>query len=297
MSTVLEQPPALARALATLAPSEPRFESLSVILPVMNETTSLLSTVEQLVGGLGTDLGELIVVWSPRTTGASREAIERLGDKDGPLAAASRPPGVAPPRLVLHEQHLPFLGGAMREAFELASCSHVVMMASDLETDPATVPEMVRVSKARPDAVVTASRWMGSGGGRFEGYNPAKLVLNAVFQHLFKLLYRTELSDLTYGFRLFPTWLVRSIAWEELRHPFLFETLIKPLRLGVAVIEVPTQWKSREEGASSNSFFANFAYARTGLQMRRRSAASCLRPARPSAATMPEAPPERCLEL
>jgi hypothetical protein len=46
------------------------------------------------------------------------------------------------------------------------------------------------------------------------------------------------------------------------------ETLLKPLRLGVPVIEIPSVWKARTEGESHNSFFRNFTYFRTGLKTR-----------------------------
>lgn len=253
----------------------PSFEAVSVVLPVIDETTSLEATVSELVATLGEDLGEIIIAVSPRTKPASRAVIDGLAElTGGRLRAAGKARDVAVEdpagmvALVVHEQSLPSLGGAMREAFQLASCSHVVMMASDLETDPATVAVMVATSRQNPDAVVTATRWAGSSVGRFEGYDPLKLVLNRAFQRLFGVLYRTRLSDLTYGFRLFPTRLVQEIEWEELRHPFLFETILKPLRLGVPVVEVQTTWRARREGASSNTFLRNFEYLRTGLRIR-----------------------------
>jgi hypothetical protein len=95
-----------------------------------------------------------------------------------------------------------------------------------------------------------------------------KFVANRIFQLCFSALYLTRLSDLTYGYRLFPVALVRAIAWEELRHPFLFETIIKPLRLGVPVIEIASTWRVREEGESQNTFLRNFEYFRIGLRVR-----------------------------
>jgi len=59
---------------------------------------------------------------------------------------------------------------------------------------------------------------------------------------------------------------VHSIRWEELKHPFLFETIIKPLRLGVEVVEVPSTWRVRSEGVSHNTFLTNFVYFRIGLK-------------------------------
>ena len=137
-------------------------------------------------------------------------------------------------------------------------------MASDLETDPAAVPLMVAEARRRPTAIISASRWKAGAG--FEGYNPVKLVLNKIFQKSFAALYRVRLTDITYAYRLFPTELVQSIQWEELKHPFFLETIVKPLRLGVEVIEIPTTWRARNEGKSQNTFLRNFVYFRVGLK-------------------------------
>ena len=101
---------------------------------------------------------------------------------------------------------------------------------------------------------------------RFEGYNPFKLVLNKIFQRIFAYLYRVELTDMTYAYRLFPKKLVQSIRWEELKHPFFLETIVKPLRLGVEVVEIPTTWRARSTGESQNTFVRNFLYFRIGLK-------------------------------
>jgi hypothetical protein len=93
-------------------------------------------------------------------------------------------------------------------------------------------------------------------------------VCNWVFQRLFSLLYLTHLTDMTFGFRILPTTLVRSIQWEELRHAFNLESLIKPLRLGVPVTEIPAAWHPRTEGESQNPFARNFEYFRIGLKVR-----------------------------
>ena len=159
------------------------------------------------------------------------------------------------------EQRRPFLGGAVRDGFDAARGTHVVMMSSDLETDPATVPLLIEEARKRPAAIITGTRWKSGAG--FEGYDPIKLVLNKIFQAFFALLYRVRLSDLTFAYRIFPTELVRSIRWED---PFLFETIVKPLRLGVEVVEVPSTWRVRTEGVSHNTFFTNFFYFRIGLK-------------------------------
>ena len=62
--------------------------------------------------------------------------------------------------VVVHHQRLPFLGGALREAFALARGSHVILMASDLETDPKLVCRLIAEAEKNPAGIATASRWM-----------------------------------------------------------------------------------------------------------------------------------------
>lgn len=227
--------------------------SLSVILPVTNETYSLIQTVDMIENSCGEMIKEYIVVIYDKTTHNSTLAIRELQEKYSE-------------KIVVHTQRLPFLGGAIREAFDLASGTHVVMMASDLETDPNLVKTLAEEARKNPEGIVTVTRW--AKGGNFEGYNRTKLLLNYLFQKFFSILYSVRLSDMTYGFRILPVPLVKSIRWEELRHSFLFETLIKPLRLGVKVKEIPGVWSVRTEGESQNTFLRNFQYFPIGLKVR-----------------------------
>jgi hypothetical protein len=241
------------RLMSGQYPLTERLESVTVILPVMNETTSLAQTVETILCEAREHVLELLVVVCERTTPEAMAVVARLQRELGAL-------------VVVHHQVLPFLGGAVREAFQLARGSHLIMMATDLETDPKDVRKLIAEEAKDPSGIVTASRWRS--GGLFEGYSPIKLVANWVFQRFFSWLYATHLTDMTYGYRILPTNLVQSLNWEELRHPFLFETIVKPLRLGVSVAEIPTSWKCRVEGESQNPFFRNFEYIRVGLKTR-----------------------------
>lgn len=239
------------------------FQSATIILPVMNETISLDRTVEIILRDLYDRLCEILIVVCDRTTAEAMTSVNRLAAQ-------------YPKLIVVHHQKLPFLGGAMREAFDLARGSHTVMMASDLETDPNDLVRMIEESVRSPKVIVAASRWQKKGS--FSGYSPVKLIFNWIFQSFFSLLYGVRLSDMTFAYRIYPTVVVQSIRWEELRHPFLFECLIKPLRLGIPVIEITSSWKARIEGESQNTFMRNFVYFRTGFKTRLASKESILKP-------------------
>jgi hypothetical protein len=234
---------------------------VSVILPVMDETTSMQETTRILLEENRGSLQEILVVVCQRTTPQAMEVCQQL---------AAAEPGLI--RIV--QQGRPFLGGAVRDCFDWAVGTHVLMMASDLETDPTTVKDLIATARQGFD-VVTATRW--SLGWGFQGYGSLRGVANWIFQQLIRILYATHLSDLTYGFRLLRTSLVQHIEWEELKHPFLLETILKPLRLGCSVTEISTRWRRRSEGESHNKFWQNFVYLRTAVRTRLKSKSSLLR--------------------
>lgn len=231
-----------------------RLDSVSVILPVMDETVSLRRTVETILADVKRELiREFIIVICKRTTPEAMTVIAQLQNEFREL-------------IVVLQQNLPFLGGALRTGFDFARGSHVVIMASDLETNPSDVHILIEEQQKTPSGIVTTSRW--TQGGKFHHYSPIKLICNWTFQRFFSLLYWSHLTDMTFGFRILPTSLVRVIRWEEVRHPFNLESIVKPLRLGISVTEVPTTWSPRIEGESRNPFFRNFEYFRIGFKAR-----------------------------
>jgi glycosyltransferase involved in cell wall biosynthesis len=229
---------------------------VSVILPVVDETESLRETVRILLAENAADLTQILIVMGKITKPEARAAAEAL---------AAAHPGL----IFTKDQVNPYLGGAMQDAFGWAEGTHVLMMASDLETNPHDVKHILAAAREGWD-IVTTTRWRGEKGGAeaFEGYNPVKFVANWVFQTAFGMLYGTQLSDLTYGFRVFKIEWLKKIRWEELRHPLLLETMLKPLRLGARVKEIPTTWKARVEGESHNPFWRNFLYFRIAWKTR-----------------------------
>jgi hypothetical protein len=114
--------------------------------------------------------------------------------------------------------------------------------------------------------IVAASRWIKGGG--FEGYSHKKLVLNYIFQKIFRILYNTKLTDLTFAYRLYRKPVLEGIVWQELKHPFLLECLLKPMRCGARVAEIPCKWRARTEGTSANMFAETFKYLRIALKTR-----------------------------
>ena len=233
------------------------FRNVSIIIPAMDETYLLSQTVDIIADTCNPDdiAAILIIISAEKTSPATIKTAQKLITKySGRI------------NIELHEQTLPFVGGAVRNGIALAHGSHLVMMSADMETDPSLLHKFIAQAKIYPDRIITASRWIKGGG--FNGYSKIKLICNWIFEKSIALFYLSSLTDMTFGYRLFPSELMKCINWEELKHPFFLETALKPLRLGVKFIEIPAQWKARTEGESVNGFFANFKYFRTAWHNR-----------------------------
>ncbi len=224
---------------------------VSVIMPVMDETLSLRETVEIVMNESGPAIHEIICVTSKFSTPGALAVCKELAD---------RWPGVVQVR----QQARPYLGGALQDAYSWATGSHILLMASDLETPPHAAKDLIAESRKGWDIVAT-TRWQGGG---FRGYNPVKFVLNWIFQKIIGALYYTNLTDLTFGYRIYRTDVLRNHEWQELRHPFLLECLLRPLRRGATATELPVFWEPRREGESHNPFWRNFLYFRIALRLR-----------------------------
>jgi len=219
---------------------------VSVVLPVFSETDTVREVAQWLLDHLGSQLVEIVIVLSPRSSAASRETCASLGSMN--------------PRVRVHEQQEnPGLGRAVREGMARTSGNLVLLMDSDGEMENETVIRMLAEMSAGGHGLVTASRWIPGGG--FEGYSRVKWVLNWCFQRIFRLLFWTTLHDLTYGFKLLRGELARGINWEGTLHEIACETTMKPIRLGVSAAEVPSLWTARRQGNTKNRFLRNFRYA------------------------------------
>jgi len=229
------------------------FESTSVVLPVINEVRSLCQTIETIFECAGEDIWEVIIVVCHKTTAESLSACNELKE-------------IYAGRIKVIRQRLPLLGGALREGLLAAGGSHVIVMFSDGESDPRRVGDLVSKAMVNPDAIISASRLLK--GSSFDGYPVVKKLLNYFFQKAFALFYYGNITDFTFGYRIYPVQLIHAIAWEETGHAFVLESILKPLRLKVNILEVPSAWKARSEGESQVKRYMYLRYLWIGLKVR-----------------------------
>ena len=131
-------------------------------------------------------------------------------------------------------------------------------MASDLETDPNELENMIKISKKNLKYIISADRWIGQKS--FSNYGMIKFLANFFFQKLIRIFFRYEILDFTFAYRLYPKQALKGYKVKELRHGFALEILLNPIKKGFKVITLPAKWKKRVEGSSSITIKSYLSY-------------------------------------
>ena len=250
--------------------------SVTVIVGATNESDALKQTVETVLWGCAPeDIDKILIV---RSKDASPGCLDAIGELEKVF------PGVVRGMV----QTRPGIGGAIRDGFDAAGASHLLLLPGDLAIGLDAVPAMIEAEKRAPRGIVKTSRWKRRRG--FSGYSPLRYVLNGCAQLFLRALFRTTLTDLTNPVQIMPTALYRAIEWRETDFTFLPEMILCPLRLGVPFSEVPAACYGRREGKSNNSPAKTAAYLKTALRIRFSPKQALLKQA--ERLETPSAPPE-----
>ena len=228
--------------------------SVTVLIGVTNEDFSLRTTVHTVMRNCRSeDIGRILIV---RSKNAAPQCIAAIAELEQAY----------PWKVFGMVQERPLVGGAVRDGFDTAQTSHILLLPGDLAIDLNAVPLLIKAEKNDPEGIVKTSRWLCKNA--FVGYAHGRKILNACAQVFLRILFRTRLTDLTNAVQIMPTSLYKAIDWKELGFPFLLEMVLCPLRLGVRISEIPADCRGREEGASNNSFKQTASYLKTAIRIR-----------------------------
>ena len=170
-------------------------------------------------------------------------------------------------------QQTPGLSPAVYEIPRLISsnCTHFLIIASDLEMDPLTVPKLIETGKEHPDAIVCASKFQK--GAHRTNYGGIHYICNRTVNAVVERLLHIKGTELISTFQLYPLQLWREMHFTNPDRAF-YEFTIRPLAAGVPYIEIPTGYVRRSEGASNFSprkyIDLGVTFIRTALDERRR---------------------------
>jgi dolichol-phosphate mannosyltransferase len=143
------------------------------------------------------------------------------------------------------EQTEPGYGGALRTGFSRASGTYVLTMDADLSHPPEFVE---RLWAKRHDGDVTiASRFVPGGRADMDLY---RYGLSRVLNALFSRGLDVPIRDLSSGFRLYRTPVIREQAVTSRDFDVLQQIVVRAFAEGWRVREIPFHYRPREHGSS-----------------------------------------------
>ena len=197
--------------------------ALSVVIPVFNERSTLLSIVSAVLGAPSSGLRKEIVVVDDFSTDGTREILR--GQVEGREGI----------RVLYHDRNRG-KGAALRTGIATTTGDIVLVQDADLEYDPREYPKLLAPILSGKADVVYGSRFAGGEARRVLFFWHA--VGNRLLTTLSNLFTNLNLSDMETCYKAFRGEVIRGIRIEEDRFGFEPEVTAKVARLGCRVYEV-----------------------------------------------------------
>ena len=213
--------------------------SVSIVILASDESESLIKTVEYISEHCSRRPDKVVIVRSRRATEECVKTCDELKKTYGDYLA-----------VIVQEKD--GLGAAVRAGIDRVETTHMTIFSADISIELESLDRMISLSEKNPQVIVKTSRWLQKGS--FVGYGRIRFVMNRIAQMFLRVLFFSNLTDLTNPVQLIPMEYERKINWKEDDFRILIELTIVPVRLGYEIKEVPAKCFSRKEGSSKNSF-------------------------------------------
>ncbi|MCA9776140.1 MAG: glycosyltransferase family 2 protein [Candidatus Eremiobacteraeota bacterium] len=228
------------------AAAEERALTVTIVIPARNEASNLRVLLPK---WRALDLGYSLVVVDGHSTDDTAEVSRSFGaevilDNGGGK------------------------GAGIRFAIETIETDIIVFMDADNSHDPADIPKLVEpILKDEADHV-SGSRVRGGSDELFGDFNNfLRATGNYIITTGINYRFGTRLSDAENGFRAIRTSVARNLNLRENIHTIEQEMVMKTLRKGYRLVEVPTHEYARLHGDSSISLMkVSFRFVYTWIR-------------------------------
>ena len=218
----------------------------SILIPCYNERENDRELLSRVAAQDLSDLGlerEIIVV-DDGSTDESLKIVRDFVDKhpDVPLRVIAYQPNRGK-------------GCAVRKGIEEATGDYVIIQDADLEYHPSDYPALLKPLLFDLTEVVYGSRWLARempvSGGLF--------ALGGWLENEFlRFCYRTNVSDIATGYKVFKADVLRSIVLDCVGFEFCPEVTAKLLNRRVRITEVPIRYTPRRKSEGKKIRWTDF---------------------------------------
>lgn len=227
--------------------------SVTAVILATDESSSLIETVNYMFNECTETVDKALLVLSRNASPMCVDACNCLSEKYGN-------------RVEITVQTEDGLGNAALHSLKYVKTSHMTFFPADMAIELKSLDKMIEIAKDNPDVIVKTSRWLEKGS--FIEYSKVRMVLNRVAQTFLRILFLTDLTDLTNPVQLIPSDYEKKIKWKEKGFCTLIEHTIVPVRFRYKFVEVPVKCFPRTEGKSKNSWLQTMLYLKTAIRIR-----------------------------
>ena len=207
---------------------------LSIILPTLNEA----SNISVLLPGLPEILAPLKIQYEVLIVdGGSSDGTVNIASQFGPWVKV----------LIQKEQGY---AEALKTGFAAAGGDYMITLDSDLSHDSNLIPTLWE--KRLKKDILIGSRYIPGGSAKMPVWRWA---LSRLLNKFVSVILELPFSDLSSGYRLYKSSVIRSIPLESSDFDILEEILIRAYAGGYSIEEVPIHYTPRQKGKSKAQLF------------------------------------------
>jgi len=208
---------------------------LSIIIPVFNEVNNIEEIVKRVKS---TDFNKEIIIVDDGSTDGSRDKLDALRSRNADLT------------IIFHDQNQG-KGGAIHTALRYVTGDLVLIQDADLEYDPSEYGPLLAPFQEPTVRVVYGSRNLRKNPRVSFAFYWGGVFLSVAAN----ILYGARLTDITTGYKVFRTELLREIELRGKGFEFCAEVTGKILRRRIPILEIPISYLPRSwaEGKKINS--------------------------------------------
>ena len=213
------------------------FNRLTIVVLASTEQSALIETLQQLADCCEAEDIEEIIIFLLSSECPSA-AVARSIQKQNPF----------PFKIRIGIQTTPGLKYAVHESPRLVHSSHFLIIGSDLEMSPLSVPVMIETSKKHPKAIVCASKFKKDSYRK--NYGKLHYLCNRAVNFTVEQILHIKGTELIATFQIYPTDLFLKMHFNNPKRTF-YQFTIRPLTRGTEYIEISTNYIKRTEGDSN----------------------------------------------